>query len=557
MQGIKCWFDPEGVNVKPIVHYILLVFLAALLVGCAASTEPPPAEEAPEVEQAPPAETEPEAQAATPQAQTGTDPLAGNPESDQLVTIGFWKTSDCSGEPVGINVYPVDYADERCYDWPGQSGENSATNFSCGENSFTYTQWTTLTCSGGMHPEGTVKTAYTDQCTQDVPLTLYAKILDFSGCAAENAQTPVPESVYTDFYTGRNQTGLAAVEDILKTEPDNAEALAMRGAFNFRLSESQEDGERTLADATRAIELDPELAWGYMVRAWYNEYINADSTGLDDADLVRALTLDPDLALAYAIRGSILMKEGDLEGARAEYEHAAVLRPDYVVAYRNLGDINANLGDLEATLKAYSRAIEIDPDFPGTITWRGHTYIIMGDYEAALADYTRVIEITGDDVSAYADRAFGYGVAGDFESSLADFEKALEIDPENSAVLNGLAFAMAQHDFELQKAMDYINKALELSRDDPQSYSNVLDTQAYIYHKMGENNKALEIYNSLLDVDPPFTIAYYGRGLTHEALGEKEQAISDLQAFLAEFPNYPQLSEDARAHLEALGGAVP
>jgi tetratricopeptide (TPR) repeat protein len=451
MQEISRWLDLAAVKVKPVVKYVLLVFLAALLVSCAVATESPPAEVAPEVVQAPATESAPTAKP-TAESESETEPVAVQPEE---------------------------------------------------------------------------------------------------------VVTEVPESVYTDFYTGRNQVGLAAVEDILKTEPDNAEALALRGAFNFRLSESQEDGERTLADATRAIELDPELAWGYMVRAWYYEYVNADSVDLTDADLVRALDLDPELALAYAIRGSILVGQGDMEGARAEYEQAAVLRPDYVVAHRNLGDINANLDDLEATLRAYSRAIEIDPEFPDTITWRGHTYIIMGEFEAALADYTRVIEITGDDVSAYADRAFGYGVAGDFESSLADYEKALEIDPENGDVLNGMAFAMAQHDFELQKAMDYINKALELTRDDPQSYSNALDTQAYIYHKMGQNDKALEIYNALLEVENPFTISYYGRGLTYEALGEKEKAISDLQAFLTDYPFYPQLSEDARAHLEALGGTAP
>ena len=45
-----------------------------------------------------------------------------------------------------------------------------------------YTQWTTLTCSGGQNPGGTRKTTFTNWCTQDVPPTLYARIVDFSGC---------------------------------------------------------------------------------------------------------------------------------------------------------------------------------------------------------------------------------------------------------------------------------------------------------------------------------------------------------------------------------------
>ncbi len=103
-------------------------------------------------------------------------------DAEHFVTISFWRNNDCSGEPVASNSFPVDYGNERCYSWPGRSGANSATNFMCAADSFSYTQWTTLTCSGGMNPPGTVKTNYSDQCTQDVPPALYAKVTDFSGC---------------------------------------------------------------------------------------------------------------------------------------------------------------------------------------------------------------------------------------------------------------------------------------------------------------------------------------------------------------------------------------
>ena len=107
------------------------------------------------------------------------------PEGEPVVTVGIWKTDDCSGDPVGALTFPVNYADQQCYSWAGNSGENSATNFSCGENDFSYTQWTSLTCSGGQRPAGTDKTVYTTQCQQDVPPTIYSRILDFSGCSAK------------------------------------------------------------------------------------------------------------------------------------------------------------------------------------------------------------------------------------------------------------------------------------------------------------------------------------------------------------------------------------
>ena len=103
--------------------------------------------------------------------------------TQRLVTVGFWNDSTCSGAPVSTNQFPAHFGDTQCYSWPGRSGENSASRFTCGPGSFSYTQWTTLTCSGGQNPAGTRKTSTLTDCTQDVPPTLYARVLDLSGCA--------------------------------------------------------------------------------------------------------------------------------------------------------------------------------------------------------------------------------------------------------------------------------------------------------------------------------------------------------------------------------------
>jgi len=103
--------------------------------------------------------------------------------SDRFVTVGFWNDPACGGPPVSQNRFPVSYGDSQCYSWPGRSGQNSASRFSCGPDSLSYTQWTTLTCSGGQNPPGTRKTTNLTDCTQDFPPTLYSRIIDFSGCA--------------------------------------------------------------------------------------------------------------------------------------------------------------------------------------------------------------------------------------------------------------------------------------------------------------------------------------------------------------------------------------
>ena len=119
--------------------------------------------------------------APSPQAPAGV-PTPTSTEVERYVTVAFWNDPACGGAPVATNRFPVHYGDTRCYSWPGRSGENSASRFACGKDSFSYTQWTTLTCSGGQNPAGTRKTSNMTDCTQDFPPTLYARVVDFSGC---------------------------------------------------------------------------------------------------------------------------------------------------------------------------------------------------------------------------------------------------------------------------------------------------------------------------------------------------------------------------------------
>ena len=102
-------------------------------------------------------------------------------EGEGRVVVGFWETDDCGGDPVAVNSFPVE-ADAECYCWPGSSGQNSADGFTCeGDGGFTYTQYNSLDCGAG-DDSPTTKTVYTDACQQDIPPTIYAKVLDISAC---------------------------------------------------------------------------------------------------------------------------------------------------------------------------------------------------------------------------------------------------------------------------------------------------------------------------------------------------------------------------------------
>lgn len=105
------------------------------------------------------------------------------PDSTRYAKIGFWKTTDCSGDPIKTNEYPINDT-AGCYCWPGNSGENSADSFSCDATAKTVTivQYNSLTCGAGDNTP-TSKTFHLDECRQDIPPMLYSKVLDMGPCA--------------------------------------------------------------------------------------------------------------------------------------------------------------------------------------------------------------------------------------------------------------------------------------------------------------------------------------------------------------------------------------
>jgi tetratricopeptide (TPR) repeat protein len=236
-----------------------------------------------------------------------------------------------------------------------------------------------------------------------------------------------------------------------------------------------------------------------------------------------------------------------LKRAIADYTQVIQLDPQESAAYNNRGLVYAELGDLMRAIADYTQAIQLDPQYAIAFCNRGVAYDYSGDVNSAIADYTQAIQLDPQFSTAYSYRGESYQNLGNYTKAMKDYDKAVSLTPDDPDLLNNVAYGMVLMNIDLQKALEYINQSLEIQPDDPDS----LDTQAFIYYKLGEYDKALQVFNYLIE-KKQFTYSYYGRGLVYEAMGEKERAVSDLRLFLAEYPDDSQ-SEDARKRLQALG----
>jgi tetratricopeptide (TPR) repeat protein len=129
-------------------------------------------------------------------------------------------------------------------------------------------------------------------------------------------------------------------------------------------------------------------------------------------------------------RGIEKGKEGDLDGAIADFDRAIKRDPKDDAPYYNRAQAKRLKKDVAGAIADYTRAIELGSQNPAAYNNRGNARAESNDRDGAIADYTRAIELKPDYARAYYNRAMAKQAKGDAAGAQADFKTAAKLDPE-------------------------------------------------------------------------------------------------------------------------------
>jgi tetratricopeptide (TPR) repeat protein len=129
-------------------------------------------------------------------------------------------------------------------------------------------------------------------------------------------------------------------------------------------------------------------------------------------------------------RGIEKGKEGDLDGAIADFTRAVELNPKDDAPYYNRAQAKRLKKDAAGAIADYTRAIELGSTNPAAYNNRGNARAENNDRDGAIADYTHAIELKPDYARAYYNRAVAKKEKGDATGAAADFKRAQELDPQ-------------------------------------------------------------------------------------------------------------------------------
>lgn len=144
--------------------------------------------------------------------------------------------------------------------------------------------------------------------------------------------------------------------------------------------------------------------------------------------------------------------------------------------------------------------------------------------------------------------------AGAYDVAISLMERVLEVDPANFDALNFIGYDLAERDLELERAEAYVLRALELRPED----TNILDSLAWVWFRMGRYEEALELQLEVVDDQPDNAVLLDHLGDILHALGRTDEAIDAWTRALAHATEWDEdVLDTVPDKIIDAGGEVP
>jgi serine/threonine protein kinase/tetratricopeptide (TPR) repeat protein len=265
----------------------------------------------------------------------------------------------------------------------------------------------------------------------------------------------------------------------------------------YVLTKNEEDFEHALALAEKAVELDPDSAYGYLCLAFLYEnhwLVTSRSEDFEKEKVLieKAYALNPGLAEVNAALGLTRVREKKYDEAFSYFKAALVINPDAWEILHLTGMFYQYLGLYHLSMEFLSKALEFDPLNFYSLIVRGRAMLAVGEFDRALMD----------------------------------IDKSDQVMPDNMYNLDTMALVLVLQK-EYEKAGEVLNRIESISKED--SFYDPLTLALYLAG-IGERDKALE--------KGRYGLVFAFLGMKDEAIDAIERSIRNKTEFASTFYSY-------------------
>jgi putative PEP-CTERM system TPR-repeat lipoprotein len=335
---------------------------------------------------------------------------------------------------------------------------------------------------------------------------------------AANPTSVRPRLAMVAYYLqqGDRKSALAAAQsarEAFRNEPQVIEAL---GTTQLAVGESNQAVE----SFRQLVQLQPQSP-GALIRLAeaqlaVKDYQSAIST------LQSALKLQPDQALAWALLTKVYFVSGRPEEALAEARKQQKEHPDLGLGYTLEAEVLAAQKKWPEAAAAYAESLARQP-LPIVAVRRYSALLNAGKKNEATAFADKWLKDHPKDPTFYIALGEQSILKRDYKAAVAPLEAALERDPDNTQVMNNLAYVLVE--LGDRRASGYAERAFQQAPNN----ASVVDTLGWVLLKNGDTSRGtqlLRVASSLAPANDEIRL-HFAQALLKS--GDKEAARRELE----------------------------
>jgi tetratricopeptide (TPR) repeat protein len=280
-----------------------------------------------------------------------------------------------------------------------------------------------------------------------------------------------------------------------------------------RLLEQLNLKEKALKDYQAASNLQAISVLKYIARSDSKlrvGYLSGNIFNFDSAldDINKAIQIDPDYALAYTVRASLFFGKQDFSKAITDLDKVIKIDPFYDTYFLMRAFAKSAKSDTQGAIEDLNQAIKIkESNAENTDSYRLYLSLLVKKQTGQEVNLEDIY--SSNSVSLYLARANRKASQGDLQGALAEYNQAIEVKPSAWAFAYRAIFKGTKLQ-DIQGAEVDFYRAIEIRPNDPMLYyfrgglriskdkkGAISDFQksAQIYKKRGDEQKYLQMMN--------------------------------------------------------------
>ena len=243
----------------------------------------------------------------------------------------------------------------------------------------------------------------------------------------------------------------------------------------------------------------------------------------------KLLDFDEDKAPIYYELGHLYMSKDDKINAISAFKLATELDCNNPFYNNSLAYAYAKAELYDDAICHYQKAIDLNPDKEWTsivCQALGALYAEVNEnHEAAIATYQAGLILDPKNYDLYLSLGDIYMAEFDLDKAIKYYCDAITIDPSQARGYSKAGIALWEKDY-LEEALVAYHKAVELDDSNPHFHNNL----GILYlDGLMDAEQALEYFETAIELNPNYTLAYFNAGRASEKMGFTNDAANYYQ----------------------------